>query len=771
MPTNTPTPETTLAILLGASQWPDYRTLVGDDKEWTPFARSAEDVYDYITSPEFLAIPTRNVNRDLFDADVDPGTMLKDITDFIERRSDELERDGRAVSDLIVYYIGHGGFANKDNDFYLAIRSTSESAPFVTGLPIEQLAQAILKPARFVRRYIILDCCFAARAFEAFQSDPGSVAAVIADSSFPRGESVAEDEGLPSTGTALLCASSAERPARVDRSLSHTMFTWGLLNTLKQGEAAAPRKLSVQDLCNLISRRIRKAFPDKQVHPEIHMPDQRQGSVAEVPLFPNVGWARGRPPAEPDEPRTIDLPQPPPDPPAAGSEARPRPGAEPLRTWAVCERIDRFICEKSPLTVLGLAVILGGMVLVLASPVGADIVQIHKSSAPSGWTCGSGKNVGMWRAPNWLLVYLLLFPIFLSQISALARHVRKVIDESVGTNAIIDEYGRTVRKAEVHGALRAELRANNGVFAMLCVAVCVLALIGWGTTVGAPIWRYHVDREVVDWATAAAACGTPGLREPTLIFTLIAYLWMGLSLFAYFACLFLGVIYASFLHRLAAGSETDSDEGPPGRLLFRRKMIVEHLRGFFTPYFVACVFGFLAAYCMRLQADYVGAPHTNVISYWLDDVRRSFGDLGGLIVTPPADAAGIQRDEVSNQTQLTASFVMIVTMVALLATLWQLGGTFRDAKEYLLTRLETKRNSLRVFRDYAPEEVRSIAKTGFLASVVPNLWPFAILTAGIALATVMGLRSLTFALTAILAGGAWIAVAFVRRRSDPAGDG
>lgn len=755
-----PTPATTLVIILGASTWPDA-DFAGDEGEWTPFARSAGDFYDYVTNPEFLGIPKENVFDDLFDSDLDQGGMVDRISEFLKRRGDEIEAEGKAVADLIVYYVGHGGFG-KDNAFYLAIKSTnSATSKFHTSLAIDALAEAILRRAAFCRRYLILDCCYAASAYKAFLADPGEIAAKAVTGKFAKDDSTDVDEPLPSRGTALLCASSADRAARVHQSIPQTMFTWGLLETLKAGAPRAPSRMSIRDLCRLVAARIEKEFQDDWVRPVIHSPNQDLGDVAQVPFFPNV--CRSRPEAQQTRPRAPvadaerepdEAPPPPPVEPNRPAERAPA-----LKLTSACEALDRFICTQSPLTVWVLAAILGGTVIFLGLLVDAHSVPISKTGAQT-WTCMGGKQVGLWAAPNWSLVYLLLFPVFLSQISSVARHLRRIIDDLVANDAIIDEHGRTTRKAAIQAELRRELRANNFVFALLGAAVCLLALIGWWTSVGRAIYSADIGNQVVDWSTWAAACNRSGYRWSTLAFTFLAYLWMGIALFIYFACLFLGFIYASFLQRLAAGSQTEEGAAPLGRILFRRKMTTEHLRDFLTPYFIASMFGFLAAYCMRLQARFVSAPELNIMGYWIRDLAALFPGL----IPRPDIGAPIQPDPVSNQTWFTAIFVGLITLVALLATARQLAEAFRDSREFLQTKLESKDSHQRAYRSYTPEEIGRINAAQFLDSVVPNAVPFALLTVGVGLAIAFGLPSLVFILTALAAGMAWAAGAVLRRR-------
>src|SRR5215469_2997788 len=126
---------------------------------------------------------------------------------------------GDAPRDLLVYFIGHGGFADND-DYYLALRSTRGTNIMASSMRIKSLAHTLKEEARVLRRIIILDCCFSAGAFNAFQAEgPAEVAIrqTIAEFQIPD-----KGDGFPERGTSLLCASSSKKPARsISRDEKH----------------------------------------------------------------------------------------------------------------------------------------------------------------------------------------------------------------------------------------------------------------------------------------------------------------------------------------------------------------------------------------------------------------------------------------------------------------------------------------------------------------------------------------------------------------------
>lgn len=134
-----------------------------------------------------------------------------------------------------------------------------------------------------MRRYVILDSCFSAAAYRSFQESPLKIASLKAE------------DALPESGTALLCSSGPRDPSKAPPGLTHTMFTGAMIEVLRDGDRAAPPKLSLQDLADAVRSRLKERFADDAVRPEVHAPEQRRGSVDRVLLFRNPGYRGGEP--------------------------------------------------------------------------------------------------------------------------------------------------------------------------------------------------------------------------------------------------------------------------------------------------------------------------------------------------------------------------------------------------------------------------------------------------------------------------------------------
>ncbi len=274
MPQPEPTPQTTLALIFGAS-WFQHSSKLAAGRA---FLNSAADFRDYLTASSGLAIPRNNVCW-LFDDGRSPSDQLVYMARFLESRSGNLRDQQTPPRDLIVYYVGHGLFPTSDQTYYLAIKGTEEGNEGLTSIRASELASVIKIRARFLRRFLILDCCFSATTYKEFQSGPLQTARLKL-----------LDE-LPQSGTALLCSSSPHDPSLAPQGLSHTMFSNALLKALRCGDPYFGAQMSLSEVGDLVKKLLHEQCPENWVRPEIHSPDQREGDIAGILMFPNAAYS------------------------------------------------------------------------------------------------------------------------------------------------------------------------------------------------------------------------------------------------------------------------------------------------------------------------------------------------------------------------------------------------------------------------------------------------------------------------------------------------
>jgi hypothetical protein len=86
----------------------------------------------------------------------------------------------------------------------------------------------------------------------------------------------------------FLCSSDQKSPSLLLPDESCTMFSRALLDVLKNGDLYRPHPMSLRDIKELAEDRL-MALPEKNApRPGLYSPDQSEGDVADIPLFPNL---------------------------------------------------------------------------------------------------------------------------------------------------------------------------------------------------------------------------------------------------------------------------------------------------------------------------------------------------------------------------------------------------------------------------------------------------------------------------------------------------
>jgi hypothetical protein len=95
-------------------------------------------------------------------------------------------------------------------------------------------------------------------------------------------------------GTVLLCSSDQKSPSLLLPDESCTLFSYALLDVLKNGDLHRPRQLSLRDIKELAEDRL-AALPEQNApRPGLYSPDQSEGDAADIPFFPNPRGERKR---------------------------------------------------------------------------------------------------------------------------------------------------------------------------------------------------------------------------------------------------------------------------------------------------------------------------------------------------------------------------------------------------------------------------------------------------------------------------------------------
>lgn len=255
-PTKLPISQTTLALILGASSWPNAPELQSSEG----FSNSARDFQDYLLHK--FRLPQNNL-LNLFDTDMSPDDLDRMIWSFLKNRLLAMRNAKQGAEYLLIYYVGHGIFSGKNADLSLAIHRTRMENPMSSSISLENLASTLSNCVRSLRQILVLDCAFAGAAAHYFESTSRE-------------------------GTSLLCSSSAKSPSLFSPDGSSTMFTEGLLHVLNSTDNTSQEvgARSLRDVAYLTRNYLRATYGERTPLPEVHSPNQRDLDVAECPLFP-----------------------------------------------------------------------------------------------------------------------------------------------------------------------------------------------------------------------------------------------------------------------------------------------------------------------------------------------------------------------------------------------------------------------------------------------------------------------------------------------------
>jgi len=259
-------PETTLLVVLGASEFPRINI-----KSSKAFEYAAKSVCSYFASGIGFRLPIENLFY-FFNSPYGPDTLDDQITTRLRTRVQQLEAAGRPARDLILYYVGHGSF-DEQKRYILTLQSTREESQSVSSLRVDVLMTTLNSVGHTLRKYVIIDACFAGEGVIYSQSG-------IEDAVHQ------QIRHLPQKGTAFLCSSSRDLVSEFLQDETNTVFTKALCECLWEGRSGLPSKLSFEHLHSLVEDKLIEKS-NNFIRPEIHTPSRPEGDIAKVPFFPN----------------------------------------------------------------------------------------------------------------------------------------------------------------------------------------------------------------------------------------------------------------------------------------------------------------------------------------------------------------------------------------------------------------------------------------------------------------------------------------------------
>lgn len=267
-------PNTSAAIVLGADDWPNFSDEGQALNGGSPFKNSGALANAFFRSELGFGLEEGQI-LDLFNSEASSSNQITDISKFLRGLSRTFKEKKTRLSDIFLFYVGHGDFYGSSNDLLMLVRDSSPGNP-QSGIQSESLAAVLKDVAPRCRHVVILDCCWSGTAIRNWQgSSPAKVAAKKITDEFPV------------HGTALICSSSKDMPSMAPPEARFTLFTGAFFETLLLGSPEITGNLSAREVKELAFDRMAEGWPELATRPVVQGIERGSGDLSEKAYFPN----------------------------------------------------------------------------------------------------------------------------------------------------------------------------------------------------------------------------------------------------------------------------------------------------------------------------------------------------------------------------------------------------------------------------------------------------------------------------------------------------
>lgn len=264
--------------------------------------------------------------------------------------------------------------------------------------------------------------------------------------------------------------------------------------------------------------------------------------------------------------------------------------------FSLAERSEALFSHGSPLN-------LPASIFAGASGLGFLSYMVGIDNATYRRPDGVVKQVGFLWAPNWTLLFMVLFPLFFAVVIELLSFWKQArlrlvahADSSQSTN-------------DWAGNVRAY---SYSYWAVFLICVLVAGLLQWIAVCLVPLLEGNGDY-AISWGTIAIV--QPDLISVSveIVFTALAYIYMSVCFYLFLAGLILLHTIVHDLWRL------EGDPKTPPEVEHRREtseICLRIMRGIFR----STVLGVLVAVCMKIQSSYLSSNGRDVVTWIIHDM-------------------------------------------------------------------------------------------------------------------------------------------------------
>jgi|SynMetStandDraft_2_1070026.scaffolds.fasta_scaffold00035_94 hypothetical protein len=268
----------TLLISLGGARYPS-----AEQFRHPAFGPSSRAIAKLLTHDE-SGIVGSDDHLDLFDDSRSWPDQLIEARNWLQSRTGNSAANAPSIDNIVIHYVGHGWFLPNTRDHHLTINHTDPVEKAATSARLGHLNDMLLREAKGLRRFYLIDACFAAASLRDLMAGADEevieqgVGAIIG--AWPEAES-------GKRGVAALCSADKDSLANARGDREFTQFTDGILHVLERGDSRTTDRVSLRRLYDLLRTALRAKYQDNMVHPVLVAPSDRDGGIAGIPLFHN----------------------------------------------------------------------------------------------------------------------------------------------------------------------------------------------------------------------------------------------------------------------------------------------------------------------------------------------------------------------------------------------------------------------------------------------------------------------------------------------------
>lgn len=389
--------------------------------------------------------------------------------------------------------------------------------------------------------------------------------------------------------------------------------------------------------------------------------------------------------------------------------------------------VDRKLRIYNGVLLFGISAIIGFLLALFSSIANIDTIGIPCIS-PAKYCVGVPmKQVGFFQAYNWLLTFILLFPIFLWLVIDLLNHHHENAPNYIWFGTRPPRSTPTdMSVGDSHW--ESHIQKFSSLILLLAIASALTGALQWILSCFVPISNYVSHHKmpthaILDWSTAAIFLPPSGFSQfAVLSFSFTAYVWMSIALFIYLTTLTICSSYPAYLREHLRNAHVKRNGTIKDHV---RQRVLVSCRRWLKRYVLIIIIGLTVSFLMRLDAAYLRSPQPNLLSYWFSDANLISKFLGNSTIlhawlqaiSPISKGVkfhvSYQHAGVRSFTQFTALAFAFYTLVCAGFAVWNVWCITEELDHYSPSTTQTGLKEL--LRGFHP---LIIAIIGLLLSIV-----------------------------------------------------